>query len=126
VFVFFTHEAAGALGTRLSLRPLFYWANGFLQTSGTSRREIAEACLKSDIICSWKLMLIDSFPLVILIGSVAGKPDRQIPGNIRHLVRLIGSQGEGGCYEWFDLSDWPDRRDHVHPFVFRPSVGAGK
>ena len=65
-------------------------------------------------------------PLVAAIGSGAGKPDRQIPGNLRHFMRLIGSQGEGGCYEWFDLSGWPDRGDHGHPFVFRPSVGPVK
>jgi hypothetical protein len=30
----FAREAAGALGTRHSLRPLFFWANGFLQKLG--------------------------------------------------------------------------------------------
>jgi hypothetical protein len=37
------HEAAGALGTRHSLRPLIYWANGFCKASGDQRREIAES-----------------------------------------------------------------------------------
>ncbi|HET7083123.1 MAG TPA: hypothetical protein VFI23_00005, partial [Rhizomicrobium sp.] len=82
--------------------------------------------MKSDVICIWKLILINSFPLAALIGSAASKRDHRISGNLRHSLRLIGSQGEGGRYEWFDLSHWPDRRDHGHPFVFRPSVRAGK
>ena len=40
---YFAREAAGALATRLSLRPLFSERrNGFLQNSGASRRGIAE------------------------------------------------------------------------------------
>src|SRR5258706_5382102 len=43
---FFTHEAAGALGARHSLRPLISSRREtFLQTSGASRRGIAEAYL---------------------------------------------------------------------------------
>ena len=49
VFIFITHEAAGALGTRHSLRPLFM-GNGSCKTSGDQRREIADShplgCLK--------------------------------------------------------------------------------
>jgi hypothetical protein len=33
-FFLSAREAAGALGTRHSLRPLFFWANGFCKTSG--------------------------------------------------------------------------------------------
>src|SRR5258706_2272250 len=36
----------GALGTRHSLRPLFYWANGSCKTSGASRRGNAKVCVK--------------------------------------------------------------------------------
>jgi hypothetical protein len=44
---FFTHEAAGALGIRHSLRPLLSrGANGSCKTSGASRRGIANARLK--------------------------------------------------------------------------------
>ena len=43
---FFTHEAAGALGTRLSLRPLFSERQTNLQNSGESRRGNACSCLK--------------------------------------------------------------------------------
>ena len=47
VFVFITHEAAGASSARHSLRPLFYrGANGSCKTSGDQRRGIAEAYLK--------------------------------------------------------------------------------
>jgi hypothetical protein len=47
VFVFVTHEAAGASSARHSLRPLFYrGANGSCKTSGDQRRGIAEAYLK--------------------------------------------------------------------------------
>jgi hypothetical protein len=69
-----------------------------MQTSGASRREIAEACLKSDVICTWKSILIDSFPPVVLIGSVAGKRSRQIPGNIRApraIDRIAGAKEVG-------------------------------
>jgi hypothetical protein len=45
-FLHFAHEAAGALGARHSLRPLFFWANGFVQTSGASRRGNAKPCLR--------------------------------------------------------------------------------
>src|SRR5213080_5576903 len=37
-------EAAGALGARHSLRPLFCWANSSCKNSGASRRGIAEVC----------------------------------------------------------------------------------
>src|ERR1700719_2790468 len=43
VFIFITHEAAGALGTRHSPRPLS--GGRFLQNSGASRRENAESYL---------------------------------------------------------------------------------
>jgi hypothetical protein len=46
-FVYFAREAAGALATRLSLRPLFYWANGFWQKLGrTAPRECGGLHLK--------------------------------------------------------------------------------
>ena len=45
VLFYFAREAAGALGTRHSLRPLFFWANGFCKTSGASRRGNAESWL---------------------------------------------------------------------------------
>src|SRR5713226_7984663 len=41
----FAREAAGAAGTRHSLRPLFSWANGFVKSSGASRRESVGLCL---------------------------------------------------------------------------------
>ena len=44
-FLHFAHEAAGATGTRLSLRPLFSWAEKFVQARALSRREIAESRL---------------------------------------------------------------------------------
>ena len=47
-FFLSAREAAGALGTRHSLRPLFCWAKGFCKTSGASRRENAESCLKME------------------------------------------------------------------------------
>jgi hypothetical protein len=40
-FLHFAHEAAGATGTRLSLRPLFF-EGFFLHSSGASRRENEE------------------------------------------------------------------------------------
>jgi hypothetical protein len=43
---YFAREAAGALGTRHSLRPLFSWAKRFMHDSGASRREIAESYLE--------------------------------------------------------------------------------
>src|SRR6266849_3466681 len=50
----FAREAAGAAGTRHSLRPLFSWANGFCKTSGASRRGNAGThplgCLKIESI----------------------------------------------------------------------------
>jgi SnoaL-like domain len=45
-FFLSAREAAGALGTRLSLRPLLSRANGSCKTSGASRRGIAEPYLK--------------------------------------------------------------------------------
>ena len=42
----FAREAAGALGTRHSLRPLFFWANVSCKTSGASRRENAGSYVK--------------------------------------------------------------------------------
>src|SRR6266403_942488 len=48
---YFACEAAGALSARHSLRPLLLGeANEFLQTSGESRREIAESYVKSVIL----------------------------------------------------------------------------
>jgi hypothetical protein len=44
-FIYFAREAAGATGTRLSLRPLFS-GQKFLHSSGASRREDGEVCLK--------------------------------------------------------------------------------
>jgi hypothetical protein len=38
-----TRETAGALGTRRSLRPLFFWADE-LHSSGASRRVKAKSC----------------------------------------------------------------------------------
>jgi hypothetical protein len=38
-----THEAAGALDARHSLRPLFYWADSSCKTSGALCRGIAES-----------------------------------------------------------------------------------
>src|SRR6266566_2480192 len=46
VLCYFAREAAGALGTRYSLRPLLSGAEGFMHSSGASRREIASAYLK--------------------------------------------------------------------------------
>jgi hypothetical protein len=47
VLFYFAREAAGALSARHSLRPLLLGAaKQFLQTSGESRREIAELYLK--------------------------------------------------------------------------------
>ena len=40
--LFFAHAAAGALGTRSSLRPLIYQGHIFMHSSGESRREDAE------------------------------------------------------------------------------------
>jgi hypothetical protein len=45
VFVLITHEAAGALGTRHSLRPRFFQGGRFLHSSGDQRRENAKAWL---------------------------------------------------------------------------------
>jgi hypothetical protein len=45
----FTHEAAGALGTRHSPRPRFL-GERFKHNSGPSRREIVEACFGFDVI----------------------------------------------------------------------------
>src|SRR5258705_7947172 len=45
---FITHEAAGALGTRHSLRPLFSLGERSCKTSGAPRREIAESYLNWD------------------------------------------------------------------------------
>ena len=45
-FFHFAREAAGALGTRHSLRPLNYWANDFCKTSGDQRRGNAESYLE--------------------------------------------------------------------------------
>src|SRR3979490_3239865 len=42
---YFAREAAGALGTRHSLRPLFFWVKRFMHDSGASRRGIADAHL---------------------------------------------------------------------------------
>jgi hypothetical protein len=42
-----TRAAAGALDTRLSLRPLLSRGTNFLQSSGASRREIAAICLRA-------------------------------------------------------------------------------
>jgi hypothetical protein len=42
----FAREAAGAAGTRHSLRPLFCWAKCFCKTSGASRRGNAEIYVK--------------------------------------------------------------------------------
>jgi hypothetical protein len=44
-FLHFAHEAAGALGARHSPRPHFQ-GEGFMQTSGASRRGNAEVCLR--------------------------------------------------------------------------------
>jgi hypothetical protein len=44
------HETAGAASTRHSLRPLYFWANGFCKTSGALRREIAEVYLDEAVI----------------------------------------------------------------------------
>jgi hypothetical protein len=43
---FSTHEAAGALSARHSLRPLIFWADVFCKNSDASRREDAESYLK--------------------------------------------------------------------------------
>jgi hypothetical protein len=40
-----TRAAAGATGTRLSLRPLIEEGGTFKQNSGASRREIVETCI---------------------------------------------------------------------------------
>jgi hypothetical protein len=46
-FQYFAREAAGATGTRLSLRPLFFWARNFVQQLGRyQRRGNADVCLK--------------------------------------------------------------------------------
>src|SRR5260221_13976574 len=42
---YFACEAAGASSARHSLRPLFFWANGFCKTSGDQRRGNAESYL---------------------------------------------------------------------------------
>ena len=44
-FQYFAREAAGALGTRLFLRPLSSWANGFLHSSGAIRVARARICV---------------------------------------------------------------------------------
>src|SRR5258708_7868801 len=44
VCLFFTHETAGALSARHSLRPLL--GERFMHNSGASRREVADAYLK--------------------------------------------------------------------------------
>jgi hypothetical protein len=48
-FFQFAREAAGAAGTRLSLRPLFSEAIRIVHRSGAWRRENAEACPNCDI-----------------------------------------------------------------------------
>src|SRR5216684_629031 len=48
-FIYFAREAAGALGIRHSLRPLFCWANDFCKNSDTSCRGIADPHLKGRI-----------------------------------------------------------------------------
>jgi hypothetical protein len=49
-FIYFAREAAGAAGTRLSLRPLFSEAIRIVHRSGALRRENAEACANCDVI----------------------------------------------------------------------------
>jgi hypothetical protein len=44
----FAREAAGASGTRHSLRPLFSKGEWFMHASGASRRENAKLCLRSE------------------------------------------------------------------------------
>src|SRR5260370_42541502 len=54
-FIYFAREAAGALSARHSLRPLLLGAaKQFLQTSGASRREIAESHLTIAVIARSK------------------------------------------------------------------------
>jgi hypothetical protein len=49
-FLSFAREAAGATGTRLSLRPLFSEGRRIVHRSGASRRENAEVCPHGDVI----------------------------------------------------------------------------
>jgi hypothetical protein len=57
------HGAAGASGTRLSLRPLFFRGTTFLQDSGATRREDANVCLSS-------LRAKASNPWLLVCGSM--------------------------------------------------------
>jgi hypothetical protein len=52
VLSIFAREAAGALGTRLSLRPLLFEDGSIMQTPGASRRGNAETrhCERSEAI----------------------------------------------------------------------------
>jgi hypothetical protein len=102
VCLFFTHEAAGALGTRLSLRPLFYWAKGFMQTSGTSCREIAEARLKSDIIASGEVgieQLVPSCGRHRFRRRQTGWPNSREPSSLPAIDRIAG-RGDPGWSAW--------------------------
>jgi hypothetical protein len=47
-FLHFAHAAAGATGTRLSLRPLIEEGGTFMQNSREMRGEIAKLCLGNE------------------------------------------------------------------------------
>jgi hypothetical protein len=76
-FTFFAREAAGALGTRHSLRPLFSWAKRFMHDSGASRREIAESYLKLtwlfESLNRWQLIGHERATLTAVIVRESGR-----------------------------------------------------
>jgi hypothetical protein len=76
-FIYFAREAAGALGTRLSLRPLFFWANVLGKARAQSApREcgftlstvIASAAKQSILLCG----LMDCFAALAMTVEVTG------------------------------------------------------
>jgi hypothetical protein len=82
VFVFITHEAAGASSARHSLRPLLLRAaKQFMHHSGAPRREIAESYFAFDVIASeakqstaGAMVTIDCFVVEPVIGRVFARP----------------------------------------------------
>src|SRR6202022_2191324 len=62
-YLHFAREAAGASGTRHSLRPLFSKGEWFMHNSGASRRENAKLCL--DVIARSEATKQSILPLLL-------------------------------------------------------------
>jgi hypothetical protein len=78
VFVFITHEAAGALATRHSPRPLL--GERFMHNSAASRREIAESYLNLEAVIARSEATKQSIALAVdcfaepVIGRAFARP----------------------------------------------------